>query len=220
MKRLSILAASLVLAASAQAATVSFEYGMPLVLATTEINQTGNLGLFDTSLGTLTGASLEVFGGAVMSYGGTNTAAQAQSARLTSTVELAWSSSLGALNPFLLDAILLSSTSGTLSYATGQTRNFGPDAQNGSSIDNLGTLAALQAAGGGTFGVSCSSLSGLAVSGGGGNISTTQATTAGCGARIVYTYTAASVPVPEPTSLALVGLALAAAGFTAARRKA
>ena len=55
MKKVSTALAALLLCAGAQAATVSFQYGMPLVQSTTEINQTGTLGLFNTALGTLTG---------------------------------------------------------------------------------------------------------------------------------------------------------------------
>ena len=61
-----------------------------------------------------------------------------------------------------------------------------PTADNDGFVYNLGAaLASLQAAGGGSFNVTCSSLSGLSVLGGGGNLSATQATQAGCGTNIV-----------------------------------
>ena len=88
-------------AAGAQAATVSFQYGLPLTLATTDINQTGLLGLFNSSLGTLTGASIEVFGGALFNFSGTNNAQQAQDAQLTASTSLGWSTSLSALTLLL-----------------------------------------------------------------------------------------------------------------------
>ena len=227
MKRLSLALAALAVAGGAQAATVSFQYGLPIVTSVTEITQSGNLGLFNSTLGTLTSASLTVFGSAVFQFSVTNSAAQSQLANVTSSTALSWSSSVGALNAPLTGATInLSFSTGATSFAPGVPTPFGPSSQSGNTpftFNDLPTLTALSAAGGGTFSLTCQSLSGLTVVGGGGNLSIPQQTQAGCGAQITYTYQPPPPPpppgVPEPASLALVGLALAGASVASRRRR-
>ena len=60
MKSIAFFATALALTAGANAATVSYNFANPM--QTTEVNQTGNLGLFDSALGTLTSVSLSFSG--------------------------------------------------------------------------------------------------------------------------------------------------------------
>ncbi len=224
MKRISILAASLALAASAQAATTVSSFSN--LLQVTEINQTGALNLFDTNLGTLTDVEIRYTGSMSTIITLTNNAAGSEAVEAQGSVGLRFSSSLAGLNAIWAapaPRLSLSVTTGEQNLNSGQTSSFGPLTDTESVTLNAaldGLFAEFSAAGGGTFNIGCRSLSGLALVGGGGNISATQATQAGCGAEVVYTYTERPTSVPEPGSLALVGLALAAAGFTASRRKA
>jgi hypothetical protein len=215
MKNLIAAVAAVVAAAGAQAATLTYQYGLPISQYTTEISETGLLGLFDPALGTLTGATLTYFSAGSTSITLTNTAAQDQTARSTSGMDVLWSSALAALDPLLADQQLLYSTGAALSYAPGQSRTFGTlsDAVNTSPVLS-GILAALT--GVGSLPLMCQTLTSLTVVGGGGNVRATQDTTAGCGAQITYTYSPSSVP--EPTSLVLAAMALGVLGV-ASRRK-
>ena len=123
------------------------------------------------------------------------------------------SSAIAGLNSASMSpAIWLTATTGFQNIASGAGVSFGPLIDSDSFTLNAALdafFASCAAAGGGTFDIGCSSLSGLNLLGGGDIVAAGQQTAAGCGASIVYTYSATPPPsIPEPASLVLVGLAL------------
>ena len=191
-------------------------------LQTTEINQTGSLLLFDSNLGTLNSIQFTFNGGGTSLFNATNNAAQSQTFKIDSSVNLFFGSSnaaidsvLGALTQPLAILTFTSGTQTLASLATAQYGSFSNQNSTTATITSAASLAAFQQANGGNFNLSCTSLSGISVTGGGGNISTSQTTKAGCGATINYFYT--PNVVPEPASFGLMGLGLA--GIAAFRRR-
>jgi hypothetical protein len=170
-------------------------YSFTNALAPTEISQSGVLGLFDTSLGTLIGATLTLSDSMQTTITLTNNANSSQSIRATGNVSLFYGSNIGVLNTILSAANPvgnLTATTGIQNIGAGQTQAFGP--LTGTDTDIYGAqlnaiLESLSAPGGGTFGINCQSISGIQIEGGGGQIGSNQTTQAQCGGMIEYVYT-------------------------------
>lgn len=176
----------------------------------TEINQSGVLDLFDSTLGALISATLTLDGYATSEITLTNNAQQAQLVSAVGSVALFFTESgigdLGIPDPAL--TLNLDYTGGFVSLAAGAVQSFGPvqDVQQTVIFKDAGASIFAQA-GGGQFQLDCTSISGLNLQGGGGNVDSSQTTTAGCGASIEYDYQP-RVTVPSPAPLTLISLGL------------
>lgn len=193
---------------------------------TTEINQSGTLNRFDSTSGTLTQVTLTLTNNSTTSLSLTNTAQTAvNNVQGISNTNFFWDTTglgtqLSGLNPVSPANQL---DTGFNNYASGQTRDFGPSP---AQVVTVITLTAGDAGfsdfnappGSATFDLLCSTVSGLTLVGGGGNIDSSQATTAGCAASLSYEFTpGGGQPAPTPATLALMGLGLL--GMSRFRRK-
>jgi hypothetical protein len=234
MKKLGLLMLGAALSAGTQAATISYDFTSDQ--ADTDFNFTGQLGLFDSTLGTLTSVLLEVYGEftSEMSIGNGGKGTM-RNTRVKTSYSMYFGSSLQPLDNLLLEAqaeepwVSWGIDSGNLRIGPYSSVSFGPITEGSmGTIDASSLLSVFAVAGGGDFGLNCITETGTFVEMG-GNGWFKQATTGACAAAITYNYDEAPLiseelggtggggpmPVPEPPSLAVLGLGL---GYMALRR--
>ena len=154
--------------ASANAATVTYSFANPL--STTEINQAMPLSLFDSNLGTLTGASLTVTANVDAYITVTNRSTVTRASTLTVISDIDLSSSLVGVDQLFNNDpdISLSNTVGPIQIPPATSTLVGPFIDQKVLTKDLSTaLAELSAPSGESFTINCTSLSGMFLAGGG-----------------------------------------------------
>lgn|GEM_PF-3558232 len=173
---------------------------------------------FDSSLGTLISMTLDI------------------SARITGTISLtnnATSIQLvsGATNSNFfvgpLAGFAFASPFANPSFGTG-FQNIGPGATFVSGALDSGVVVASQTifagfgayqnAGGGLFGITATTISGFALTGGGGQITSAQTTQGTFTGAVSFLFDDGAVTTPEPASMALLGAGMLALGVARRRR--
>lgn len=210
-----LLASGLALASTAHAGIIGDSFTNSA--EDTDIDQSNVLDLFDGSLGTLNAVTLTFTGTSTNTTDLINNS-RANAPRVDYTSNLRFTFgvdtvSIGAV-PDPAFTTLLATSNGVISVGANTTVNlssslvqsgsYSPIILSGSDIASF--------VGAGTFGVNCTTLAASSFVGGGGNIEPEQATTAFCGASIVYSYTPVDLPpvtaVPSPTTALLFGAGL------------
>jgi hypothetical protein len=106
-------------------------------------------------------------------------------------------------------------TTGPQTLTAGQSKTFSGLSGTGGGSLGTDTTVLLPYEGAGTFSIAVSTLTGLNVSGGGGQVASNQSTSANGTAMV--TYNSQMTGVPEPGTLAMIGLGILGLAFVSRR---
>ncbi len=208
------MAAMLGAIGSAQADTITFTAGK--AVTTTSWHDTVHLGMFDSTLGTLTSINFQL-DGTVNGFGraeSLDTGSSDVTLALGSVLTLHRpdGSTLVVTNPVFSHLFALSGFDGTIDFAGGSGGSTGVVVGNGtnsfSSVSGA-DFALFSAAGGGSIALNLDAI-GSSNASGAGNLITQFSTAASGLASITYNYTTLPVPEPETYAMLLGGLGLLA----------
>lgn len=202
--------------AGAQAATIIQTSTIPTQV--TEINAGPNLlNGFDSTLGTLTGVTIEYNYGVDSSGDFTNTASQSQNFFNERTYDGIFTFDGPAA---IAGDYVISHTSGRISYSIGSNATilWGPENFSDSAFI---TPTAIDQFIDHDFNYSFQTLTGQSLLGSGGNIVANQNTTGDAYVKVTYTYDepTSTGAVPEPATWAMLIFGFGAVGLAARRRK-